>query len=420
MQSTHTSIARGQVVASSSNPNSKQQRTAKPNSGSLAFVCNRSSRNVNLGVRNPLCCVVGRACTAAVVVRVFALLLACTPAGRPMTLKLCHRHHPCCGAQAQATARAEALQDTTNANHSTPAPAAPAAPAISPEHAAMQDQYACQVADMEQILAERDACGVRGRGGLWWMFNTLALVQVGFIASLRNEHTHNVVAKALLGLSCMEHRGACSADDVSGDGSGVMTKIPWQLLAKQFPDLDQAHTGVGMMFLPNDDALVPVCKKVVEDAAAAEGLAIVGWRDVPVDQEVVGRMARATQPRIVQVIVRADGLQGDELERELFILRKGIERRRAAALGERAEELYVCTLSSRTIVYKGMLQSSALGRFYKDLTDPDYVTPFAIYHRRFSTNTTPKWPLAQPMRVLGHNGEINTLQVRGCGGTFFV
>lgn len=236
--------------------------------------------------------------------------------------------------------------------------------------------------------------------------------QVGFIASLRNEHTHDVVAKALLGLSCMEHRGACSADDVSGDGSGVMTKIPWQLLAKQFPDLDEAHTGVGMIFMPNDDALVPVCKQVVEEAAAAEGLSVIGWRDVPVDQEVVGRMARATQPRIVQVLVRADALQGDELERELFILRKGIERRRAAALKERAEELYVCTLSSRTIVYKGMLQSSALGRFYKDLTDPDYVTPFAIYHRRFSTNTTPKWPLAQPMRVLGHNGEINTLQVR--------
>ncbi len=235
--------------------------------------------------------------------------------------------------------------------------------------------------------------------------------QVGFIASLKNEHTHDVVAKALLGLSCMEHRGACSADDVSGDGSGVMTKIPWKLLAKDFPDLDEAHTGVGMLFLPNDDALVATSKQVIEEAAAAEGITIVGWREVPVDAEVVGRMARATQPRVMQVLVRSDTLTGDELERELFILRKGIERRRAAALGDRAEELYVCTLSSRTIVYKGMLQSSALGLFYKDLKNPEYVTPFAIYHRRFSTNTTPKWPLAQPMRVLGHNGEINTLQV---------
>lgn len=105
------------------------------------------------------------------------------------------------------------------------------------------------------------------------------------------------------------------------------------------------------------------------------------------------------------------GQTGDDLERELFIVRKLVEKAKAAQMGDAASDFYLCTLSNRTIVYKGMLRSVVVGQFYKDLVNPDYETAFAIYHRRFSTNTTPKWPLAQPMRFLGHNGEINTLQV---------
>jgi glutamate synthase (ferredoxin) len=231
---------------------------------------------------------------------------------------------------------------------------------------------------------------------------------------LKNEATHTVLSQALTALGCMEHRGACSADDVSGDGSGVMTAIPWALLSSDPAfggALDPATSGIGMLFLPADDAGEAAAKAAFEAVVAAEGRCrVLGWRAVPVDASIVGRLAAATQPRIWQVAVTStEGATGAALERELFLLRKLVEaawRKEGGKVGES----YICTLSSRTIVYKGMLQSSALGPFYADLTNPAFVTPFAIYHRRFSTNTTPKWPLAQPMRVLGHNGEINTLQ----------
>ena len=138
----------------------------------------------------------------------------------------------------------------------------------------------------------------------------------------------------------------------------------------------------------------------------------MGWRNVPVAHEVVGRFAKVTQPRIFQVVVEGKpGQTGVELERELFILRKLVERAKAAQLPpDVSSDFYICSLSNKTIVYKGMLRSVVVGSFFLDLQNPNFETSFAIYHRRFSTNTTPKWPLAQPMRVLGHNGEINTLQ----------
>ncbi|KAG2445645.1 hypothetical protein HXX76_000255 [Chlamydomonas incerta] len=251
-----------------------------------------------------------------------------------------------------------------------------------------------KVADMEEILAERDACGV------------------GFIANLKNVRSHTVVKQALTALGCMEHRGACSADDDSGDGAGLMTQIPWKLLKKEMPALNETTTGVGMVFMPNNDALEAQCKQILEQVCAKEGVKVVGWRKVPVNHDIVGRFAKVTEPRIWQVVIEGKpGQVGDELERELFLVRKLVEKAKNAALpAEFAPDFYICTLSSRTIVYKGMLRSAVVGTFFRDLENPDFESAFAIYHRRFSTNTTPKWPLAQPMRVLGHNGEINTLQ----------
>eukprot|EP00887_Chlorella_sp_A99_P001969 scaffold18.g1969.t1 len=214
-------------------------------------------------------------------------------------------------------------------------------PAAKLQEQPQAPEYVPQVADAEVMLEELDACGV------------------GLIASLKNEHRHDIIEK---------HRGACSADDVSGDGAGIMSRIPWALLREEVPGINDASTGV------------------------------------------VGPVAIKTMPRFRQVFVDRPDLSGDELERELFIVRKLVEKAKAAELGDDHFDFYTCTLSNRTITYKGMLNSSAVGPFYKDLRDPRFVTPFAIYHRRFSTNTTPKWPLAQPMRVLGHNGEINTLQ----------
>jgi glutamate synthase (ferredoxin) len=253
------------------------------------------------------------------------------------------------------------------------------------------------VVNLEDIIAERDACGV------------------GFIASLKNEGSHSIVEAALTALGCMEHRGGCGADNDSGDGAGLMTTIPWQLLNRWFkenglPPLDESHTGVGMVFLSKDESLAAAAKAAVEDVFKKEGLEVLGWRPVPVTESVVGYYAKKTLPRIEQVFVKVPTEDAvDDIERELYISRKLIEQ--AATTEPWGEELYFCSLSSRTIVYKGMLRSQVVGAFYDDLRNEEYVTPFAIYHRRFSTNTNPRWPLAQPMRFLGHNGEINTLQV---------
>eukprot|EP00882_Tetradesmus_deserticola_P001840 GHRQ01001973.1.p1 GENE.GHRQ01001973.1~~GHRQ01001973.1.p1 ORF type:complete len:1051 (+),score=503.61 GHRQ01001973.1:46-3198(+) len=296
--------------------------------------------------------------------------------------------------QARAAARRSAknVAKPLTAASWVPSAVQPAAEAQAvPEQAQAKPQPV--VADLETILQERDACGV------------------GFIANLKSIQSHTIVEQALRALGCMEHRGACSADDDSGDGAGLMTQIPWKLLKKEMPSINEATTGVGMLFLPNDDALEAQARSIVEEVVGAEGLSLLGWRQVPVAPEVVGRFAKATQPRIWQVLISGKpGQTGDELERQLFIVRKLIERSKTAAMGAAAEDFYVCTLSNRTITYKGMLRSVVVGAFYKDLVNTDYETAFAIYHRRFSTNTTPKWPLAQPMRILGHNGEINTLQ----------
>ncbi|GBG59394.1 hypothetical protein CBR_g38420 [Chara braunii] len=253
-----------------------------------------------------------------------------------------------------------------------------------------------EVVDMEDLLKERDACGV------------------GVIANLKNKASHKIVEQALIALGCMEHRGACSADNRSGDGAGVMTRIPWALFnewakEKGLDPLDENNTGVGMVFLPRDLEKAAAAQEVVKRVLEAEGIELLGWREVPVTESVCGIFAKATLPTIRQVFVKMAGWDNvGDIERELFIARKKIEK--AAKEEEWGSELYFCGLSSQTIVYKGMLMAAALGEFYQDLKNDLYASSFAIYHRRFSTNTNPKWPLAQPMRFLGHNGEINTLQ----------
>jgi len=248
---------------------------------------------------------------------------------------------------------------------------------------------------MDTILSERDACGV------------------GFIASLEGKRTHKTVSDALRACGCMEHRGACSADNDSGDGAGIMTQIPWKLLnvwaaENGLAEMADGEVGVGMIFLPKDH--VDKCKALAEEKAIAEGFEVVGWRAVPVDESIVGQYAKVTLPHIEQMFVKKAGVTGADLERELFVVRKSMEQAALASGNDSiAENFYVCNISCKTIVYKGMLRSAVVGEFYLDLKNEDYESAFSIYHRRFSTNTNPKWPLAQPMRMLGHNGEINTL-----------
>ncbi|HIK07781.1 MAG TPA: glutamate synthase large subunit [Trichormus sp. M33_DOE_039] len=241
------------------------------------------------------------------------------------------------------------------------------------------------------LVEERDACGV------------------GFIAHRQNQASHEIVAKALVALTCLEHRGGCSADYDSGDGAGILTAIPWELLQAEYSpgQIDfSSHSSmaVGMIFLPQDAEVAKTAKATFEKIANEEKLTVLGWRVVPVKPDLLGVQARANQPQIEQVFLRSQQ-SGEELEKQLYIARKRIFK----AVKSITEELYICSLSSRTIVYKGMVRSAVLGEFYEDLQNPAYQSAFAVYHRRFSTNTMPKWPLAQPMRLLGHNGEINTL-----------
>ncbi|MEH2357033.1 glutamate synthase-related protein [Nostoc sp.] len=242
------------------------------------------------------------------------------------------------------------------------------------------------------LVEERDACGV------------------GFIAHRQNHTSHEIVEKALAALTCLEHRGGCSADRDSGDGAGVLTAIPWELFqqdfaqrGKEFPSSDRI--AVGMIFLPQDQQAAQQARVTVEQVAAEEKLIVLGWRVVPVQSDLLGVQARENQPQIEQVLLASVDKSGDELERQLYITRRRISK----AATNISEEFYICSLSTRTIVYKGMVRSAVLGSFYDDLKNPAYKSAFAVYHRRFSTNTMPKWPLAQPMRLLGHNGEINTL-----------
>jgi len=247
------------------------------------------------------------------------------------------------------------------------------------------------------LVEERDACGV------------------GFIASLDNEPRHDIVQQALNACTCMEHRGASSADNISGDGAGIMTAIPWNLFEKfngKATNKDgSAATAVGMIFLPQDEAAAADAITMIESVFSRRHFQVKGWRDVPVDPSVVGPISAAFVPTVRQIVVESldDHVSPDlvSLDRRLYDCRREIQGNfRQKGIADMA---YVNSLSTKTIVYKGMLMSCDLGRFYKDLQDPEYTTSFAIYHRRFSTNTNPKWFLAQPMRLLAHNGEINTL-----------
>lgn len=215
----------------------------------------------------------------------------------------------------------------------------------------------------------------------------------------------------------MEHRGACGGDGESGDGAGIMTQIPWKLFDEYRSD-SCPQPGVGMVFLPRDESRRSAVKEVIENVCKSNELEFLGWREVPVDPTVLGPLARDAMPSMWQFFVKAparltnDDTDRDGFERTLYLVRRrfDVERRsRGLVWDDEDGEVYVASFSSRTIVYKGMVQSSVLPQFYKDLTDELYTTKFVIYHRRFSTNTNPRWPLAQPMRVLGHNGEINTL-----------
>ena len=230
---------------------------------------------------------------------------------------------------------------------------------------------------------EHDACGV------------------GFIADLSGRPSHDVVDKALRGLCNLEHRGAIGADPETGDGAGILTQLPDEFFraVAGFPLPGRGSYAAGLALISAERASVT---RAIERLAAAEGLTVLGWRDVPHDVSACGEGARAVLPELVQLFVAgARGESGMELERMSFCLRKRAERETGA---------YFASLSARTLVYKGMLSAPQLGPFYPDLADPRFTSALALVHSRFSTNTFPSWPLAHPYRYTAHNGEINTIR----------
>ena len=234
----------------------------------------------------------------------------------------------------------------------------------------------------------------------------------GFICSLKGKKTNDIIHKALDILDKLEHRGAVSADGKTGDGAGILIEIPHDFLVSQCEfELPELHEyAVGMVFLPKKENQRTYCIGVFESEIKKQGLSLLGWRNVPVNQEVVGSIAAQTEPHIMQVFIgRGDTpLTDHEFNVKLFCARKIAEHTiRDSKLSE-ASYFYLPSLSTHTLIYKGLLIPEDIKGYYKDLSDPAVVTKLALVHQRFSTNTFPTWDLAQPFRYMCHNGEINT------------
>ncbi len=235
----------------------------------------------------------------------------------------------------------------------------------------------------------------------------------GFVANVNGQRSHTVLALAVQSVTNLTHRGAVDADAQTGDGAGVMTQLPYRLLQRElarlgFRDVPPQAIAVAVVFLPREgDVLQQRCREAAERAARAEGLTVFGWRTVPVEPGALGDAGRRTRPQIEQLLLGGPaGVDADELERRCYLARKAVER---WAAEEGVSDLYLPSWSARTVVYKGLVVAHQLPKFYLDLVDPDYDTALAVFHQRYSTNTFPSWVLAQPFRLIAHNGEINTL-----------
>ena len=247
---------------------------------------------------------------------------------------------------------------------------------------------------------EHDACGV------------------GFIAHIKGQKSHSIVEQGLLILQNLDHRGAVGADKLMGDGAGILIQIPDQYyrdeMVKQGVHLPPpGEYGVGMVFLPKENASRIACEQEIERAVHAEGQVVLGWRDVPVNMDMpMSPTVREKEPVIRQIFIGRgqDIMVTDALERKLYVIRKASGHAIQALNLLHGKEFFVPSMSARTVVYKGLLLADQVGVYYRDLQDPKCVSALALVHQRFSTNTFPEWPLAHPYRLLAHNGEINTVK----------
>ncbi len=236
---------------------------------------------------------------------------------------------------------------------------------------------------------------------------------VGFVASIDGSRSRRVVQHGIDALKAIWHRGAVDADGRTGDGAGIHVQIPVAFFHDQIERTghrphESELVAVGQVFLPRTDfGAQETCRTIVETEVLRMGHYIYGWRHVPVNIDVLGEKANATRPEIEQILIsNARGSDEETFERELYVIRRRIEKAAARA----QVQLYIASLSCRSIIYKGMMLAQDVAEFYPDLKDERFESAFAIYHQRYSTNTFPQWWLAQPFRMLAHNGEINTLK----------
>ncbi|MES2657667.1 MAG: glutamate synthase large subunit [Verrucomicrobiota bacterium] len=233
---------------------------------------------------------------------------------------------------------------------------------------------------------------------------------MGAIAHLKGERSFKVLDYALTSVCCMTHRGAVDADMKTGDGSGVLTQIPYPLFRKAAAKLghtleNDADLAVAVFFFPSEESTAKI-KAIASEVTAKRGIPQIGWREVPVDVDALGKIAIASLPKIEHLLMtRPEGMEPEKFERMLYLCRREIEHRTKEIQG-----FYMPTFSSRLISYKALAMPAALRAFYLDFADPDYQVAIALYHQRFSTNTFPAWPLGQPFRMMCHNGEINTVE----------
>jgi glutamate synthase (NADPH) large chain len=234
---------------------------------------------------------------------------------------------------------------------------------------------------------------------------------IGFVAHIKGRPSHDIIRRGLDVLLNMDHRGAISADNSTGDGAGILMQIPHEFITEvlRMPVGEPGKYGTGLVFLPRDEKEAGLCQEVLSKHIEAEGLTLVGFRDVPVDHSVPGEIAKSTEPAIRQVFVRAH-LEKDALERKLYVVRKLAEKEiRESGLKYR-DQFYQPSFSARVMVYKGMFTPGQLRDYFMDFRDEHFKSALALVHSRFSTNTFPTWDLAQPFRIVAHNGEINTIK----------
>ena len=246
---------------------------------------------------------------------------------------------------------------------------------------------------------EHDACGM------------------GFVVNIKGQKSHEIVDEALTVLENLSHRGASGADENTGDGAGIMIQIPHDFFKRECDVLgfdlpEKGSYGVGMIFAHRYDDFRKTQMETFENIVQEEGLQILGWREVPIDKTTIGESAKTVMPRFIQVFIEKDNNTEDDmdLERKFYIIRKRAEKVITPMCEDKGGTFYVASLSSKTIVYKGMLTAEQLRNFYLDLSDLDFVSALAMVHSRFSTNTFPSWERAHPNRYIVHNGEINTIR----------